>query len=169
MAARLRFVRTERRAETIDSAERRGRRLAVELSRLREICIAFIEVFSCEQPTPLANRCCEDRSVNEKEIPIVKKIANTLLYFVTHTGDRALALASQPQVTIVEKKIDAVLFRLDRIINGARTSNYQVADGQFVPARSTGIRPYLSGHLDRRFLGELREPFPRLGCKTNFH
>src|SRR5262249_52280450 len=71
VAARLRFLGTERRPEAVDPSEGHARRLEVELSRLREIGL-LVEVRGLEQRGgPLAGVRREDRRVDEDEVAIV--------------------------------------------------------------------------------------------------
>jgi hypothetical protein len=69
--------------------------------------------------------------------------------------DGLLARASEPQMTVIEKKVDPMLLWLDGVIDGARTGYLQIGDAQLEATRSAFVRTYLSGHLNRRFLCEL--------------
>src|SRR5439155_8842949 len=64
VAARLRFLGAEGGAERVDLPERRRRRLAVELPRLREVRVPFLEVLGGKQATPLADRRRENRRID---------------------------------------------------------------------------------------------------------
>jgi hypothetical protein len=83
--------------------------------------------------------------------------------------DCALTRASEPELTVIQQEIDAVLLRLDGIVDWARAGNREIRDTELIAAWSPLVRTYLSGHLDRRFLGKLREPFPRFERDTSFH
>src|SRR5207237_7451231 len=98
MPARLRFLGAERRSEAIDLAERGRRGFDVELPRLRQIGLAQIEVVDRkERARVLADRSGENWRVDQRELPLVEKVADRLDDFMTHPRDRHLLLRAQPQ------------------------------------------------------------------------
>src|SRR4051812_255165 len=135
MAPRLRLFCAEGRSETVDLSERCGRRFAVKLARLRQISGSFVEVLGAEQATPLPNRRCKNRSVDKREAALVEEIPDGLLGFVPDPRDRALTRGSQPEVTVVEEKIDAVLFGLDRVVDRTLAVDRQILYAELESAR----------------------------------
>ena len=67
MPARLRFLGAERRAEAVDLPERRRRGFAVELTGLREVGVAFVEVLGREQTAALTDRRRQNRRVDARK------------------------------------------------------------------------------------------------------
>src|SRR5436190_11963575 len=91
VTARLRFFGAKRRPEAIHFAERRGGGFDVQLSRLREIGLAEVEVVHREERAGvLADRSRQDGGVHEREMPLVEEIANRLYHLVTYARDRDL-------------------------------------------------------------------------------
>ena len=70
---------------------------------------------------------------------------------------------------VIEQKVDPVLLGLDRIVDGARARDLQVADGKLESPRRAAVWTYRPSDLDRRFQCKLRKPFPRLRGQTTFH
>ena len=91
MAARLRLLGAERRAEAVDLAERRRRGLEVELAGLREVRL-LAEVVGLEQRRrPLGRVGGEDRRVDEDEVAVVEEVADGLLDLVADRAARSAA------------------------------------------------------------------------------
>ena len=82
VAARLRLLGAEGRTEGVDLPERRGRGLAVELARLREVRVAFVEVLGREQTASLADRRRENRRIDAQEAALVEEIVDRLFDLV---------------------------------------------------------------------------------------
>ncbi len=79
VAARLRFLRAERRAEAVRLAERGRRGLHVELARLREVRGLAVVVGLEEVRRALARVGREDRRVDEREAAAVEEVAHALM------------------------------------------------------------------------------------------
>ena len=76
-----------------------------------------------------------------------------LLDLVPDAEDRALTLATaQPEVPVVEQEIDAVLLRLDRIVDRARAEDLQVRHTHLVATRCARLGAHLAGHGDARLV-----------------
>ena len=117
VAARLRLLGAERRAEAVDAAERHRVRFVVELTALREIGRLLVEVLRRKQRRrAFARGRREDRRVGEDEAAAVEEVAHGVDDLVAHAQDRLLPLAADPQVAAVEQVVDAVLFRRDRVV-----------------------------------------------------
>src|SRR5688500_8075329 len=160
MTTGFRFFGAKRRPEAVDLAKCRGRRFTIELSGLRKIRRSLVEVFRREQSASLADRRRQYRRIHQREVTLVEEIANSLLGLVAHAGNRPLTGRSQPEVAVVEKKVDPVLLGLDRIIDWARSQDGQAANTELVTTRRAGIRLDLALHFDAGFLGEAAERFP---------
>ena len=168
MSPRLGFLGAESRTEAVDLSERGCGRLAVQLSRLREIRSAQVEVLGAEQPASFSDRRGKNRSIDEREIPLVKEIADRLLDFVSDPADRALSRRPQPEVAVVEKEIDAVLFWLDRIVDRTLTVNRQILDAELVTTGRSRIGTDIALDLDRSLLRQLAEAIPGTPADTAF-
>ena len=160
MPARLRLLGAKGRAEGVDLSERGGGRLAVELPGLREIGVAFVEVLRGEQPAPLADRRGEDRRIDAQEAALVEEVVDRLLDLVADDGDGALSRRAQPEVPVVEQEIDAVLLRLDRIVERARADDREVSHADLEPARRARLGTRFASNLDGRLRGQLGEARP---------
>ena len=121
MAARLRFFRAERWAECIDLAKRGGRCFDVELAGLREIGFLVVDVIHFEKRGgAFARSGRENRRVGERVALRIHEIARGANGFRTNPQNGGLARRANPEMPVVEKKIDAVLFELNRIGLGVR-------------------------------------------------
>src|SRR2546430_8636462 len=98
MPARLRLFGAERRSEGIGLPERGRGCLAVQLSRLSEIRVAFVKVLRGKQPTSLADCRRQNRRIDSKKSALVEKIADRLFDLVPNYEDRALARTAEPEV-----------------------------------------------------------------------
>ena len=117
VAARLRLLGAERRAEAVDPAERHRVRLVVELPALREVRGFVVEVLDREERRrALARRRREDRRVGEDEAAPVEEVADGVDHFVPDAEDRLLARRPDPQVPAVHQVVDAVLLRRDGVV-----------------------------------------------------
>ena len=118
VAAGLRLLGPEGRAEAVDLAERRGRRLEVELAGLREVGLVA-EVVGLEQRRgALAGRRGEDRRVDQREVALVEEVADRLLDLAAHPQRRPLAARAQPEVAVLHQERGAVLLGGDRVVLG---------------------------------------------------
>src|SRR5439155_13671431 len=106
----------ESRPEDVCLADRHRRGLAVELTGLRQIRLAEVEVRHLEQRRgPLASRRRENRRVDQRETARIEVVADGFDDAVPNAEHRSLPRGPQPQVPLFLKKTDAVLLRLDRI------------------------------------------------------
>src|SRR5690606_9191599 len=113
VAPRLGFLGAERRPEAVDATERGRSRLAVQLTGLGEVCL-LLEVVDLEQArAALTDRAGQDRRVDADEVALVEEVVDCLLDFAAYADDRPLLARAEPQVTMVEQEVDAVLLRLD--------------------------------------------------------
>ena len=161
MPPRLGFLGTKRRAERVDLSERRGGGFAVQLARLREVRVAFVEIFGGEESASLADRRRENRRVDAHESALVEEIVDRLLDFVPHARSH-LARRSQPEMPMIEEEIDAVLLRLDRIFARARANHIRfVTPTRHRPAPASSARTSPSTSIDG-LQGERAECCPAL-------
>ena len=118
MAARLRLLGAEGRAEAVHLAERQRAGLDVELTALRQVRL-LVEVRRLEQRRrALAGGRREDRRVEEHEAALVEVLAAGAHHLAADAQDGVLARRAHPQVAVVEQEGDAVLLRRDRILRG---------------------------------------------------
>src|SRR4029453_19312397 len=82
VSARLRFLGAECWAEGVDSPQRSGCSLPVQLAGLGEIRGALLEVFGREKATALADRGSEDRGIDPDEPALVEEVVDRLLHLV---------------------------------------------------------------------------------------
>ena len=169
VTARLRLLGAKCGAEGVDATHRGGERFTVELTRLREICVAFVEVLGAEEPRALADRSREDRCVAAREVAFVEEIVNGLLDLVTHTHQRDLTRRTQPEVPIVHQEIDAMLLRLDRVVDRTRTEDRDVDRADFRATRCTRFKAHVTGHGNGGLECQRAESFPHLRRYLAFH
>src|SRR6185437_9190412 len=74
----------------------------------------------------------------------------------------ALPRAAQPEVPVVEQKVDAMLFWLDRVVERARANDGERRHAHLVAAGRARLGAHLAGHGDRCLERELLESFPDL-------
>ena len=116
MAARLRLLGAEGRAEAVHLAERHRAGLHVELAGLREVGLV-VEVVDLEQRRrALARVGREDRRVDQREAVRVEVVAAGADDARAHAQDRVLARRAQPEVAVVHQEVGAVLLRRDRVL-----------------------------------------------------
>src|SRR5947209_186044 len=162
MAASLRLLGAERRTEAVDLAERGCGRLTVELASLGKVSAAFIEVLRREQPTALPDGTGEDRCIDPHKIPFVEEVVNCLLDLGANSRDGALPRRAEPEVAIIEQKVDAVLFRLDRIIDRAVAVDRHLLHRDLIAAWRARVCPDVTLDIYRRFLGQSTKGIPGL-------
>ena len=140
VAAGLRLLGAEGRAEAVDPAERHGVGFVVELTALREVGGRVVEVLRRKQRRrPLARRRREDRRVGEDEAALVEEVAHGVDDLVADAQDRLLPLAADPEVPAVEQVVDAVLLRRDRVVV-RRADDLRSLDVDLVAARAPACR-----------------------------
>ncbi len=160
MPARLGLLGPERRSEAVHLAERRRRRLDVELTGLGEVGLAEIEVIGTEQlPGLLADGAGEDRSVHQGEVALEEEIADGLDDLVTHLGDRHLPSAPQPEVPVLKEKLGAVLLGLNREL-GTHSEDLQIAHVHLVATGRARLGAHRARERHRGLLGQRGEPLP---------
>ena len=160
MTPRLRFLGAKRGTERVNATECSGERFAIQLTGLREIGAAFVEILGAEQSGALTDRGGQDWRIAMNEVARVKEIVDRLLDLMPHTHQRHLARRAQPEVPVIHQEIDAVLLRLDRIIDRTGAKDRQCRRAQFSTTRRARFEPHLSSHRDRRLDGERGKAFP---------
>src|SRR5262249_23219566 len=98
-----------------------------------------------------------------------EEIVNGLLDLVPNREDGTNTLASEPEVPVIEQKIDAVLLRLNRIVDRARTNDCEAGHTHLVSARRARLSRNLAAHGDRRLQRQFFEPFPDFRRKLRLH
>jgi len=160
--ARLRLFGAERRTEAVDLAKRRRGGLDVQLAGLREIRLPEIEVVHGEQRARmLADRAGENGRVHEREVALMKKIANRLDDFVAHARDRDLLLGAQPQMPVLEQVGDPMLLRRDRKVVRV-ADDLEALHIDLISARCPLIGSGRAGDDDRCLLGQVVGRFEEL-------
>ena len=155
VAARLRLLGAERRAEAVDAAERHRVGFVVELPALRQIRRLIVEVLRLEQRRrALAGGRREDRRVGQDEAAAVEEVADRVDDLVADAQDRLLALGAEPEVAAVEQEVDAVLLRRDRVVV-RRADDFHALDVDLVAARRALVGARRAGDHDRGFLREV--------------
>src|SRR3954465_9074652 len=102
MAAGLGLLRPEGRAEAIDLAQRRCRRLHVELTGLRQIRLAEIEVLRGKEIAGLlTDGSGKDRRVDQDKVTFVEEVADGLNHLVADPGNGHLTPAPEPEVSML--------------------------------------------------------------------
>ena len=155
MAARLRLLGAERRAEAVDAAERHRVRFVVQLTALRQIRRLVLEVLRRKQRRrALAGGRREDRRVGQDEAAAVEEVADGVDDLVADAQDRLLALGADPEMAAVEQVVDAVLLRRDRVVV-RRADDLEALDVDLVAARRALVGARRAGDDDRRFLRQM--------------
>src|SRR5438045_6419503 len=101
----LGFLGAEGGSERVDQPERSGRRFAIQLTGLREVCRPFLEVLRFEQSAALADCRRQNRRIHPQKATLIEEVVNRLLDFVSNNEDGALLRASEPQVSLVEQEV----------------------------------------------------------------
>ena len=113
--------------------ERGTRSLDIELTRLGQIG-RLAEIPRLEKcPGMLTNRARENRRIDPGETATVEKVVYRLGYLGAHLEAGALQRRTQPEVSVIEQKVDAVLFGLDRVLVGPGQQR-ECGDPEFVSA-----------------------------------
>ncbi len=122
VAARLRLLGAEGRAEAVDLAERRRRGLHVELARLREVGVLAVEVVGLEEGgRALARAGREDGRVDEREAVAVEVVADGLDDRRRgRAGSRAGAAERSQRWRCSIRNADPVLLGGDGVLLGRR-------------------------------------------------
>ena len=157
MSACFRLFRAECWAEAIHIPKRHRIRFVIKLSRLREINFFIFEVIHFEQRAgAFAGGRREDGRIHQCEAMRIKVIANPFHHFMTHANGGMLAAAAEPQMAMIHQKIDAVVFRRDRVrmFFGNALNDVRIFHIEFKPAMRTGFCTYCARNRQRTFLRE---------------
>ncbi len=131
------------------------------MTGLREVGFALVEVFGLEKG------CCafggggrQDGRVHGDEAVIVQPLTRGGHDRGAHAQDRPLALHPNPQVTVVEREVHAVVFERHRIISLGGLHDLDLLHADFIAAGNAG-RALIGadGACDdhRRFLRQAHE------------
>ena len=128
-------------------------------------CVVVEVALLKEQTERPFRRWREHGRIGERVALPVHVIARGANGFRTDAQNRCLARRANPQVAMVEQKIDAMLFELNGKRRGIRHSldNLNLADANLVTAGSTLLRANLTGNDDARFLRQALQRLERLG------
>ena len=162
MTTRLRFLGAKRGTERVNTTECSGERFTIQLTGLREIGAAFVEILGAEQSGALTDGGGQDRRVAMNEVARVKEIVDRLLDLMPHTHQRHLARRAQPEVPVVHQEIDAVLLWLDRIIDWTGAKDTQFRCANFRATWRTRFEPHLASHRHRGLNGQRGKPLPHV-------
>ncbi len=162
VAARLGFFRAKCGAERVDLAESHGGGFDVELAGLRQVGLLVVNVIYFEERGgAFAGSGREDGRVGERVALGVHVIARGADGFGADAQDRGLARRANPEMALVEQKIDAVLFELNRIGIGVWNAldDFNAADMNFEAARRALFGVNFSRDDDAGFLRQSFERF----------
>ncbi len=165
MAARLRFLRAERRPEAVDLAQRHRGRFNVELARLREVSLLFEVVDRKQCGGAFACGRSKDRRIGESESAIVEVVACRLDDLGANPQDRRLPRRAQPEMAMLHQELDAVLLGRDgiRIVRIDALQNLRIADVHLVAAGSALVGAHLAGDDHAGFLGQALDRLEQFG------
>src|SRR5690606_38116306 len=76
-----------------------------------------------------------------------------------HATDCALLARAEPQVTMVEQEVDAMLLRLDRVVLG-RADTRELLHAELVAAGRAGVIADAARHFDAGLEGEVLDELP---------
>ena len=156
VAAGLRFLGPERRAEAVDLAEGHGRGLVVELAALAEVGL-LVEVLGLEEGRrALAGARRQDGRVHQAEAAAVEEVADGLDDLGPDAQDGVLLGRPEPEMAVLHQERGAVLLERDRIVLG-HLDDLELGHGQLVAARGPLVRPDLAPDDERGFLGQAVE------------
>src|SRR6202521_4697568 len=155
VTAGFRFFGAEGRAERVNFAERHGGRFDVKLPALSQVGFLVVDVVDFEKSRgSFAGRRRKHRSVRQRVALGVHEFAGGADRFGTDAEDGSLARSANPQVAVVEKKIDAMLFKLNG--EGRALGNFlhdlDSCYANFVAVGGAGLFADFSGDDDAGFL-----------------
>ena len=167
VTAGLRLLGPEGRPEAIDLAERRTGAFDIQLPGLRQER-ALAEVVGLEERSRgFADRAGQNRRVDTHEITLVEEVVDRLLDLGAHPEPGPLHVRPQPQVTVVQQELDAVLLRLDReLLAGA--DQLDPGHGQLVSAGRAGVGAHHAAERDAALLRERGGQLPDVIGKLRF-
>src|SRR5260370_28675130 len=160
--AGLRFFGAEGGTEGIDFSEGHGQGFAIELAALREISFLIVDVIDFEERGSAFASCGrEHRRIGECVALAVHEFAGGADGFGADAEDGGLARRSNPQMAVVEQKIDAVLLELDGERGAFRylLEDLNFGDADFVAARRPSLGTNISGDDNAGFLRKTLERF----------
>jgi hypothetical protein len=112
----LRFFRAERGSARVDLAESRSEGFDVKLPGLRKERLLVVDIVDFEQRgRAFARGGGKDRRLRERVTQPIEEIAAGANRLGANAQDRSLARRSDPQMSAIKEKIDAVLLELDGI------------------------------------------------------
>ncbi len=97
---------------------------------------------------PFADSACDDGAVDQEEIVVAEIFSPRPDDVVSHRHDRSLSLASQPEVAVIQKKIDPVIFFPYGVFLIWIVKNLKIGDGQFHSGRGSVVGSHRTGNLD---------------------
>src|SRR5207248_89628 len=100
---------------------------------------------------------------------LVEEVVNRLLDLVADDEDRSLPVTPQPEMPVVEEEIDAMLFRLNWIIDRAWSDDGEIGRGDLVTTGRARIGSHLAGHRNGRLGREPGERRPDFRGDLRFH
>ena len=164
----FRFLGTERRAETVDAAERHRIRFVVQLPALRQVRGLVVEILRRKQSRrAFAGRRRKDRRIGEDESARVEEIAHGIDDFVADPKDCLLPFAANPQMASIEQVVDPVLLRRNWIIVRL-ADDLDARDVDLVTAGRALVGAGRAGHDDGRFLREMVRGLEHLVANGGF-
>ncbi len=139
VAARLRFLRAEGGTEAVDFSERENVGFVVELTGLREVGFALVEVFGLEKGGgAFGGGGRENGRIHGDEAVVVQPLTRGGHDRGAHAQDRPLALHPNPQMAVVEREVHAVVFERHRIISLGGLHDSDLFHADFVSAGNAG-------------------------------
>ncbi|HEY4131207.1 MAG TPA: hypothetical protein VGM50_11355 [Gemmatimonadaceae bacterium] len=85
---------------------------------------------------------------------------NRLLDLIANRENCAHAIAAEPEVPVIEEKIHAVLFGLDRVVERTRTHDGEPSHTHLEAAGRARLGAHFARDVDRRLERQVLEPFP---------
>ena len=148
MPSRLALFRAECRAKTINLTVAQSSAFEVELAGLRHKC-RVAEIVNIKQTASFfANDARQNRRVNQRKTIIIKKLPDSVDERMTDFAYAPRRLRTQMQMPILLEKINAVLFRRNRIIDRF-TKHFRIAYSQFISADAAVVFFDKAGNSER--------------------
>ena len=150
--ARLGLLGPEGRPEVVDPAVGRAGRLEVQLSGLREVRRAQVEVGHLEEGAgALADGAGEDRGVDEQEPFVVEEPPERHDGGIPDAHHRVRPGGAQPEVAVLEQEVDAVLLLGDRVVEIRVLHDVDRGHGELEARRRALVAPYRAAYDHRGF------------------
>ena len=131
---------------------------------MREIGLLLVDVIHLEQRGgAFARGRRKNRRIGQRVALAVHEIARRANCLRPNPQDRCLSRCADPQMPLVQQKIHAMIFQLNRIRIRVRHAlhHFDCAHVYFVPAWRPRLGLYLPGHFHARLL---RQSFQRPEC-----